>query len=79
MKIVDKFTDLLAGSTLISPITKVAEFTVLDTLLAAFTFTDEAEGNLHFLRESQGLYLNGLRLALFWTAVRCHTDAEHDL
>lgn len=73
------FTDLLAGSTLIGSIAKVALWTVLDTLLVTFTFTDEVEGNLHFLCESQGLYLNGLRLALFWTALRCHTDAKHDL
>ena len=72
-------TDLLAGSTLIRPITKVAEFTVLDALLLAFTVTDEVECNLHFLCESQGLYFNGLRLAFFWTALGCHTDVKHDL
>lgn len=73
------FTDLPAGSTLIGPIPKVAILTVLDTVLLAFTLTDEVEGNLHLLCESQGLYLNGLSFALFWTALRCHTDIKRDL
>lgn len=72
-------TDLLAGSTLEGPITKMAEFTVLDAFLVAFTLTDEVEGDLHLLRESQGLYLDGLGLALFWTTLRCHTNAKSDL
>lgn len=69
----------LAGSTLIGAITKVAEWTVLDTVLVAFTLTDEVEGNLHLLCESQGLYLDGLGLPLFWTALRSHTDGKCDL
>ena len=72
-------TDLLAGSTLVGPV--VAGWTVLNAVLVAFTFTDEVQGNLHFLREAQGLDLNGLRLAIFFfrTALRSHTNAEHDL
>lgn len=73
------FTDLPAGSTLIGPIPKVAIWTVLDTKLLAFTLTDEFKGNLHLLCESQRLYLNGLRFALFWTALRFHTDIKRDL
>lgn len=72
-------TDLLAGSTLIGPITKVAELTVLDTFLVALTLADKVEGYLHLLCKSQGLYLNGLRFALFRTALRYHTDAKRDL
>ncbi len=72
-------TDSLAGSTLVGPVTIVAELTVLDTFLVALTLTDEVEGNLHFLSESKGLYLNGLWLAFFRTALRCHTDAKCDL
>lgn len=47
----------------------MAELTVLDAFLVAFTFTDEVQGNLHFLCEAQGLYLNGLRLGLHRTAL----------
>ncbi len=58
----------------------MAELTVLDTFLMAFTLTDEVEDNLHLLRKSQGLYFNGLRLAcLFRTALRCHTNGKHHL
>lgn len=79
LKVAEMFTDLLAGSALVGPVTKVAERTVLDTLLVAFTLTDEVERDLHLLCESQGLYLDGLGLALFGTALRCHADGEHDL
>lgn len=57
----------------------MAELTVLDTFFVAFTLADEFEGNLHLLCKSQGLYLNGLRLALFRTALRGHTDVKSDL
>lgn len=77
--VVEMLTDLLAGSTLVGPVTKVAELTVLDTIFVAFTLTDEVEGNLHLLCESQGFYFDGLRLAFFRAALRCHTDAECDL
>ena len=73
------FPDLLAGSTLVGAVTEMAEFTVLDAVLVAFTLTDEVEGNLHLLCESQGLDLDGFRLALLGTALRCHNDAKHDL
>lgn len=72
-------TDLLAGSTLVGPVAKVAELTVIDTILVAFALTDKVEGDLHLLCKSQGLYLNDLGLASFWAALRCHTDAKHDL
>ena len=72
-------TDLLAGSTLVGPVSKVAEVTVLDALLVALTLTDEVEDDLHLLCESQRLYLNGLRLALFGTALRCHADGKQYL
>lgn len=71
--------DLLAGSTFIGPVTKVAEVTVLDTILVTFTLTDKIESNLHLLCKSQWLYLDGLRLALLWTALRCHADGKCDL
>lgn len=71
--------NILAVSTLISPVTKVAECTVLDTFLLTFTPTDEVKGNLHLFRESKGFYLNGLRLSSFWTTLWCHTDAKFDL
>lgn len=54
---------LPAGSTFEGPITKVAHFTVLDASLMAVTFTDEPEGHLHLLCETQRLYLNHLLLA----------------
>lgn len=38
---VEMLKDLLAGTTFKGPITKVAELTVLDAFLVAFTFTDE--------------------------------------
>lgn len=57
----------------------MAEITVLDCILVALTLTDEVEGNLHLLRESQRLYLDGLRLSLLWTALRFHADAERHL
>ena len=79
IKIVEMVIDSLAGSTFIGPVTKVAEWTVLDTVLVAFALTNEVEGDLHLLRKSQGLYLDDLRLALFRTALRCHTDAKHHL
>lgn len=72
-------TNLLAGSTLIGPVSKVAKRTVLNSLLVAFTLTDEVEGNLHLLCESQGLDLDGLRFAFFRTALRGHTDAKCNL
>lgn len=72
-------TDLLAGSTLVGPVSKVAERTVLHAVLVAFTLTDEVEGNLHLLCESQGLDLDGLRFAFFRTALRGHADAKCDL
>lgn len=70
---------LLAGSALVRPVTEVAEWTVLDAVLVAFAFTDEIKDDLHFLREPQGFYLNGLRHAFFGTTLRCHTDAKRDL
>lgn len=69
----------LAGSTFEGPVTKVALLTVLNAIFVAFTLTDEVEGNLHLLCKSQGLDFNDLRLVLFGTALRCHTDAKHDL
>ena len=72
-------SDLLAGSALVGPVTEGAERTVLDAVLVALTLTDEVEGDLHLLGESQGLYLDGLRLALFRTALGRHADAKHDL
>ena len=79
IKLVEMFIDLLAGSTFIGPVTKVAEVTVLDTIFVAFTLTGEVENNLHLLRKSQRFYLDGLRLALLWTALRCHADGKCDL
>lgn len=73
------FTDSLAGTTLVGSVAKVAELTVLDAVLVAVTLADEFEGNLHLLCKSQGLYLDGVRLALFRAALRCHTDVERDL
>lgn len=57
----------------------MAEWTVLNSSLVAFTLTDEVQRNLHFFCEAQRLYLNGFGLAIFWTALRSHTDAECDL
>lgn len=70
------FVDLLAGSTFISPVAKVAEVTVLDTIFVAITLADEFESNLHLLCESQRFYLDGLSL---WTALRCYADGKCDL
>lgn len=74
---------LLAGTTFVGSVTKVTVWTLCDTLLMAFALTDKVEHDLHLLSESQGLYLNGLYLgvshSVFWTALRCHTDGEHDL
>lgn len=57
----------------------MAEITVLDSILVAIALTDEVQGNLHLLCESQRLYLDGLRLSLLWTAFRFHADAERHL
>ena len=70
---------LLAGSTLKGPITKMTVWTVFNAVLVAFTLTDEIQGNLDFFREPQRLYLNGLRFAVFRTALRCDANVEHDL
>lgn len=43
------FTGLLAGSTLVGPVTKVAQWAVLDAILVALTLTDEVEDDLHLL------------------------------
>lgn len=72
-------TFLLAGSTFVGPIARAADWTVLDAVLVALTLTDEFEDDLHLLCKSQGLDFNDLRLALFGTALRCHTDAKRDL
>lgn len=41
--------------------------------------TDEVEGNLHLLGESQGLYLDDLRLAFVWATLRGDADVKMDL
>lgn len=48
-------------------------------LFLALALADEVEGNLHLLREPQGLYLDRLGRAFVWTALRCHTNAKLDL
>lgn len=73
------YSDLLAGSTFVGAVAMVAEVTVHDAVLVALTLTDEVEDDLHLLCESQGLYLDRLRLALLWTGLGCHTDAEYHL
>lgn len=63
------FADLLAVSTLIGAVTKVAFGTVDNTVLVAFALADEVEGDLQLFCESKGLDLNGLRFSLLWAAL----------
>lgn len=57
----------------------MAKVTVVDAVLVALALADEVEDDFHLLCKSQGFDLDGLRLASFGAALRCHTDAERDL
>lgn len=72
-------TDVLAVSTLIGAVTKVAEGAAGDTVLGAFALTDEVEGDFQLFCKPKGLDLYGLRFSLFRAALWRHTDAKCDL
>lgn len=57
----------------------MAEVTVLDAVLVALALADEVEDDFHLLCKSKGFDLDGLRLAFFGAALRCHADVECDL
>lgn len=57
----------------------MAEVTVADGVLVALALADEVEDDFHLLCKSQGFDLDGLTLAFFGAALRCHADVECDL
>lgn len=61
--------DILAVSTLIGAVTKVAEGAADNAVLGAFALTDEVEGDFQLLCKPKGLDLYGLRYSFFRAAL----------
>lgn len=68
-----------ASSALVRPVPVAADLAVVDGFTVAVALADEVEDNLHLLCESQGLYLDNLRIGFVWTTFRGDADVKMDL